>query len=303
MDRIEVTRRAGVEDAAGIATLLAAAAEALGHRPLDDDSWLALVAGRRSGFAGFVARPEDGTTILGYAQLDREPGSWGLAYVLDPAGDDAPAIGRVLCRAALDLVGEEGGGHVQLWIRSPTATSDEVASSVGLARGRKLHRMRRPLPVEEETSPPIATRPFRVGLDEHAWLETNNRAFASHPDQGYWSRGTLVERERQPWFDPEGFLVHEIDGKIAAFCWTKVHGGDPPLGEIYVLGVDPAVQGRGIGRRMLHAGLAWLSAKGLRAVILYVDTDNPRAVELYRALGFVVDRDDRAYVVEVEPSR
>jgi mycothiol synthase len=211
-------------------------------------------------------------------------------------------VGQELCRTVFESIAREGGGSIQLWVRSPTEMSDEIASSAGLARGRELYEMRRPLPVDEEPSS-LATRTFRVGLDEAAWLELNNRAFASHPEQGSWSPATLAERERQPWFDPEGFFVHERDGKMAAFCWTKVHDDDPPFGEVYVLGVDPALQARGIGRAMLVAGLAALYDKGLREVALYVDTDNDRAVELYRALGFVVDCADRAYVGKVEPAR
>jgi mycothiol synthase len=299
---VEVTHRAS-DDGPAIAALLAAAAGTLGHRPLDDDSWAALLAGRQSGFAGFVARAAPGAKIVGYAQVDRRIGSWDLAYVLDPAVADPSSVGRALGHAVLDLVRAEGGGHVRLWARLPTATNEEIASSLGLASGRDLYQMRRPLPLGQDSLASSTTRPFRVGQDEPAWLELNNRAFASHPDQGSWSPSTLAERERQPWFDPQGFLVHEKDGRMIAFCWTKVHEGDPPLGEIYVLGVDPTAQGHGLGGGMLRAGLAWLARKGLYEAMLYVDADNDRAVQLYREAGFVVDHADRAYVGQVAAAR
>ena len=133
-----------------------------------------------------------------------------------------PAVGRAGTRSAA-----EGGGHVHLWVPKPTADTDAMAESCGLHRGRDLYQMRRPLPVDDD-HPEIATRPFRPGVDEAAWLAVNNRAFASHPEQGGWDLDTILEREAEPWFDPEGFLLHERDGRLAASCWTKVHHDTEP---------------------------------------------------------------------------
>ena len=127
--------------------------------------------------------------------------------------------------------------------------------------------------------------------------EANNRAFASHPEQGHWDLATLAEREQEPWFDPEGFLVLEEDGRVAGSCWTKIHAdSSPPMGEIYVIGVDPEFHGRGWGRALTEAGLDWLAGQGLTVGMLYVDAGNVAAVSLYRSMGFVDDHVDRAYV-------
>ena len=53
--------------------------------------------------------------------------------------------------------------------------------------------------------------------------------------------------------------------------------------EVHTIGVDPAYQGRGIGRRML-AELLKFADGGV--VYLEVRTDNEAAIALYRSMGF-----------------
>ena len=176
------------------------------------------------------------------------PGAWSSSFDPDhrPPGQE---VGTNLLGAALDEVRRLGGGHIHLWVPKPTPDTDAMAAASGLGRGRDLFQMRRTLPVDDD-SPRVATRPFEPGRDEQAWLTVNNRAFASHPEQGGWTLDTLLERESEPWFEPHGFRLHERDGRLAASCWTKVHRDErPQLGEIYVISVDPDFQGLGLRTR------------------------------------------------------
>ena len=150
-----------------------------------------------------------------------------------------------------------------------------------------------------EIDPSIAIRSFLVGLDEPAWLSLNNIAFAGHPEQANWSERDFQIRRQESWFEPTGFLIAEIDGDMAGFCWTKVHGGhshqhsptDPihdhdPIGEIYIMGVSPKFRQRGVGRAVTIAGLRYLRYQGIYSAMLYVDSSNASAMKLYQSLGF-----------------
>jgi mycothiol synthase len=293
---VEIKRRMGELEIAEVSQLLKEAEQFDRHAPLGEHKWLDLVHGGRKGFAGFVAREEPGGPLLGYAQLSRGHDTWAVEVVVRPDHRSPERhIGTDLLKAALSEASRLGGGHVHLWVAKPTTGTDAMAQSCGLARGRDLFQMRRSLPVEID-EPRLPTRAFAPGVDEAAWLEVNNRAFASHPEQGGWTLDTLLEREAEPWFDPAGFLMYEVDGRLAGSCWTKVHReSEPPVGEIYVISVDPDFQGRGTGKSLVLCGLDHLGAAGLETAMLYVDAANETAVGLYRNLGFEVDHTDRAY--------
>ena len=151
------------------------------------------------------------------------------------------------------------------------------------------------LPVAPISVPPDSKlRNFVPGRDETTWLEQNNAAFADHPEQGAWLPADLDERTHEPWFDPSGFLLLEIDGQLAASCWTKVHELHPDrFGEIYVISVHPDFQGRHLGRIMVTQGLDILHKKGVSRAMLFVDNSNENAKALYHSLGFAVEREDR----------
>jgi mycothiol synthase len=76
---------------------------------------------------------------------------------------------------------------------------------------------------------------------------------------------------------------------IVGFCWTKIHQdlvNADPVGELYVIGVDPEEHSKGIGKTVCNEGLIYLRSKGINESILYVDADNEAGKGLYTSLGF-----------------
>ena len=299
---IEVRPELDGTDLAAVTTLLDRAAAADGRRPLSERKWIDLVEAGPEGLAAVIACDSPDAPPVGFAQVSGHDAAWGVELVVDPAARDrSEEIGTALASGAIDAVRAAGGGRLYLWVTHAGDEDDRVAAAAGLQPGRDLLQMRRPLPVDEVSDLP--TRAFVPGQDDEAWLVTNNRAFAGHPEQGGWTRATLEARTREPWFDPHGFLLHERDGRLAGFCWTKVHADhDPPIGEIYVIGVDPDFQGLRLGKPLVLAGLDSLARRGAGIGMLYVDAANQAALRLYQDLGFEVDHVDRAYVGTIQPT-
>jgi mycothiol synthase len=198
-----------------------------------------------------------------------------------------------------------GARTVTIAAHPATPESDAAAEGAGFVATRDMLQLRRRLPVDAE-APVVSVRPFRPGTDDQQWLEVNRRAFTWHPEQGSWTSGDLARHMAEPWFDPNGFLIHDADamGTIDAFCWTKVHpatGHDPAMGEIFVIAVDPDAHGQGLGRAMVVAGLNHLHARGMTESMLYVERDNTAGLALYASLGFHEHERHRWYSFTVTP--
>lgn len=233
--------------------------------------------------------------LAGYAHLDPTDPVQGPSgeLVVNPAFR-RHGLGLELLRA---MNTEANGRPLRLWAHGDLPAAARLAASAGFERIRALWQMRRSL--QSRIGRPhfadgIAVRTFIPGQDEDAWTALNRRAFAGHPEQGTWTRMDLDLREREPWFDPQGFFLAERGAKLAGFHWTKIHGEDDdsdghhhePIGEVYVVGVDPDERGSGLGRALTLAGLRYLRIRGLFQVMLYVDETNTAAIGMYEAIGF-----------------
>jgi len=293
----------------GVLALAQAAAAADGVAPLSEHVLLHLRYDHSSAERGSAASQDvvlvTGGEIAGYAHLDRQPAEASGELVVHP-----DRRGRGLGRALVsELTTAADGRILRIWAHGEQPAAARLAAATGFERFRALAQMRRPLRDELAAAAFPAGRTLRTfvpGQDEDEWLTLNSRAFAKHPEQGSWTSRDLELREREPWFDPDGFFIAERDGAMAGFHWTKVHpagGQDSPeraIGEVYVVGVDPAEQGSGLGRALTLAGLHHLRDEGLAEVMLYADEDNVPAIRLYEALGFSRTRTDAMYQRETQ---
>ena len=214
----------------------------------------------------------------------------------------ARGIGAAMGRAAL----ARSAGRNRFWAHGTLPPAQATASALGLVAVRELVQMRRSLRGVPEPRIPtgVRIRTYAGTSDDAELLRVNNAAFAYHPEQGGWTAAELEERRGEPWFDPAGlFLAFDDasnDRALLGFHWTKVHPDQPGLGEVYVVGVDPSAQGRGLGQALTAVGIASLrraagTAPAEPTVMLYVESDNVAAVRTYESLGFTTYSVDTAY--------
>jgi mycothiol synthase len=150
----------------------------------------------------------------------------------------------------------------------------------------KLHRSNVADLAKPDTAAEISTF---TPADADEWLALNNQIFVEHPDQGDWVMQDLTNRMAESWFDSDGFYLAREKGRIIGFCWTKIHHdrvNEGPIGEIYVLGVDPSAHSSGLGKALTLTALHYFQNKGIKDSMLYVDADNHAALILYKKLGF-----------------
>jgi mycothiol synthase len=217
-------------------------------------------------------------------------------------------VGAALIRAAL----ERTAGGCRFWAHGTLAAAKQTAAALNLVPVRELMQMRRSLRDVPDPEVPegLHIRTYAGATDDAELLRVNNAAFVWHPEQGGWTDAEIDERRGEGWFDPDGLFLAfstrpgDDPDRLLGFHWTKVHAEEPGLGEVYIVGVDPAVQGRGLGRTLTQVGVAWL-ARVLAghddpAVMLYVESDNTAAVHTYERLGFSVHSVDTAYAAKID---
>ncbi|MGW0039174.1 mycothiol synthase [Gordonia sp. NPDC003376] len=280
------------DQAAWVHRVVDAATTADGVAPLSEQSVHAVDA--PAGTARHVL------SSAGYANVlpgrDGEPPM--IEAVVDPAARRA-GHGRALLTAAF-AIARGLGDDARVWAHGDLPGAVALAASLGLVKRRELLQLRRtggavgldPLVVADD----VVLRTYAGPADDAEILRVNNSAFDWHPEQGGWGLGQITERTAADWFDPAGlFLAFDAadPDTLLGFHWTKRQG--PGLGEVYIVGVDPSAQGRGLGRLLTLAGLHYFADRGVDEVMLYVEGDNTAALRTYERLGFARHAVDVAY--------
>lgn len=266
-----------------------------GTPPVSDQALLAASQDRRRLFEF----DGDALGILGEGEID-------LVVRPDARGR---GVGGAALAELLRVQDRERPGELRAWAHGENPAAEALLHRTGFAPIRTLYRLAldpatlpgaiaesRPLP--EGFRLESLARTGRARAEE--WVRVNAAAFADHPEQGGVTLDDFEALTREPWFDAED-LILAVDeragdgGRLAGYTWIKTVRDDGPEApstetELYVLGVDPAYAGRGLGAALLGETLRRMSERRPDRVTLYVDGDNGNALALYERAGFGIEQ-------------
>jgi GNAT superfamily N-acetyltransferase len=135
-------------------------------------------------------------------------------------------------------------------------------------------------------------------LERHEWAlfrELRLRALADSPDafartlaqalgedDAYWVK--LTESVTAP--GGQVMLMAEVEGRPAGLAFGLFDKERAKIGHVAGMWVDPGARGRGAGRALLDAAIAWARSRALDRLELWVTKGNAPAERLYERAGF-----------------
>lgn len=239
----------------------------------------------------------DGERLVGFLGMYSfgGPPTVELAGMVDPSARRAH-IATALVEAALPLLRERGFTEILL-----VTPRDSVGGSA-FARSRRavLDHSEHALVLQGPPADGPADPRISLRTATSADLPEVSRLLAA----GFgWAPADSAERLAAV---DERTLVAELDGAVVATLRRTLDdrtaddgAGGGSGGGVYGFAVDPALQGRGIGRDILRRVCRQLRAEGAARVGLEVAVDNEHALGLYTSLGFTRVTTEDYYAVAV----
>jgi mycothiol synthase len=172
-------------------------------------------------------------------------------------------------------------------------TQAGLLSELGFKAVRRFYELRLDVSganLEVADQPRLVYRHLKAGEEGLlAWIE--NRCF-----MGTWgfnlNTAEYIGWELRTRGDcPDDVILALSECRPVGYCWTEARYGQDSLtgkgrGRIYMLGVDTDYRCRGLGKKLLMAGLLHLKNRGRELIDITVDSQNILAVALYGSIGF-----------------
>jgi mycothiol synthase len=231
--------------------------------------------------------------VIGYINVLPELGIGRVVLDYGVSPSQWPeAVLEELLKNALKRAKELGAKVAHLSLPSAEAAQAKVLSNLGFKPVRRFYELRLNITkVNLETAgrPHPAHRHLEAG-EEEVLAHIQSRCFAA--TWGY-NPNTVEDIAWQLKVKNnclEDVILAIDKGEVIGYCWTEtacsMDLSTGKKGRIYMLGVDVDYRNRGLGKKLLLAGLLHLRNKGRELIDITVDSQNIAAVTLYRSLGF-----------------
>jgi mycothiol synthase len=233
---------------------------------------------------------EDGGRIVGYADV----GLHGEHVWLDVRATDLESLPGLLLAIENVAAAKEPKAKLMGYTSADDTPLRDLFSSSGYDLVRHSYRME----IDLDGEPPTPEWPdglsVRTMRDDEGRLfyDAYNTSFADtwlfHTEPYELWHHWFVE---DPSFDPTLWFAAEAGDDLAGIVIARQPEHEPGLGWIRILGVVPEYRERGIGQALLRHTFGDFARRGLRAVGLGVDAENPTgAVRVYERAGMHVAR-------------
>ena len=189
-----------------------------------------------------------------------------------PATDRPPSA--ALVREACEVLARRGFREVLTAALAPAERGGFL--SAGFEVRDSLHLLAHDL-TDIPDAPRVHLRRGRR-RDKAEALAVDHRAFPA-----FWRLDEGGLREALTATPSARFRVATVDRRVVGYAVTGRAGH---RGYLQRLAVDPAVQGRGIGRALVADCLRWLHGRGVTSAVVNTQVENERALQLYVGMGF-----------------
>lgn len=238
--------------------------------------------GRAFGRQVLVAyRGEDAAAFAGWVTLAVPED--GTCYVAPLIGADPEAL-RPLLAHVIDIARQSGAKRMRVSAWPEEGGKARALEEAGFVIGYHIVRLVRRLDDAARDGPPVAGL-VRVPLDEadpEGFRRLHDGAFRGVPNSASMTREMAEEALRDPRLWREGTQLWIDEGGVYR-AFATVHTD----GLLDAIGVDPALQGRGVGLALLHVLFREAAARGLPELRCDVASTNAASLRLHEKAGFV----------------
>jgi GNAT superfamily N-acetyltransferase len=261
--------------------------------------WIVLHDGDPVGYGGGV---------IFKRQLDhgRNEG-WVAIWVLQDNREDG--IQQELLRRSIGYLRGRGVERAKIWDLKGTEWRISMVKDAGFEEIWREYIMVHKIPDLKRPEPPDGLEFESFLLKEstddqlNEYMTTVSNAFS---EDEMFTPPTLesLKKWKESSLDIDRMTLARLEGKVVGECvstvelqYNKLHNVN--TGWIGAFGVLKEYRRRGIGKVILVNEMKWLQNQGMDTLYLGVSLENPKALGLYKSIGFEIEQEGIVYCLEL----